>query len=135
MKGRCSNPNDGAWKYYGARGIKVCDLWQRSFIDFYNYVSELEGFGVPGHSIDRIRNSGDYEPGNVRWATRKQQAANKRRLRTQKLSWTDVVEIRRLASDKVTAKVIAGKYPVSADYIRAIIKGNERKEPTGEYQS
>jgi hypothetical protein len=73
MKNRCTNPNHTAYPHYGGRGIAVCDRWMGSFEDF------LEDMGrrpTPQHSIDRIDNDGDYEPGNCRWATKTEQSSN-----------------------------------------------------------
>lgn len=80
MKKRCRDSHAKNFQNYGGRGIKVCDEWCGSdgFIAFYNYVSKLEHFGEGGYSLDRIDVNGNYEPGNVRWATVKQQARNKR---------------------------------------------------------
>jgi len=77
MKERCNDPNHHAYQYYGAKGIKVCDSWQNSFVDYFSYVSKLFHFGEEGYSLDRIMNSGDYEPNNVKYSTAKQQANNR----------------------------------------------------------
>ena len=76
MKQRCANPNNISYKHYGARGIKVCRRWERSFLAFIKDVGRRPS---PNHSIDRIDNDGDYKPGNVRWATESQQQRNKRK--------------------------------------------------------
>ena len=78
MNQRCFNPSNKRYPHYGMRGIRVCDEWRNSFQAFYDYVSNLPHFGEPGYSLDRINNGGNYEPGNVRWATWKEQANNKR---------------------------------------------------------
>ena len=71
---RCTNKNYPGWKYYGGRGINAFEEW-RPFEAFHAYVGEPP----PGTSLDRINNDGNYEPGNVRWATQSQQLANRRR--------------------------------------------------------
>lgn len=78
MKKRCNNPKISNYKDYGGRGIKVFDEWNASFESFYNYVSQLPHYNEKGYSIDRINNNGNYEPGNIRWATRQEQNSNKR---------------------------------------------------------
>ena len=78
MISRCSNPKDKNFERYGARGIKVCDEWQGSggFEAFLAHVGRRPSLE---HSLDRIDNDSDYEPGNIRWATRKEQQRNTRR--------------------------------------------------------
>ncbi len=73
---RCTNPKFPQWKDYGGRGISVCAEWRNSFTAFFEHVGPRPS---PQHSFDRIDNDGNYEPGNVRWATRSQQNSNQRR--------------------------------------------------------
>lgn len=75
---RCRNPNEPEYHNYGGRGISIFPDWEWSFESFAAYVGEPPS---KLHSIDRYPNyNGNYEPGNVRWATAEQQCRNRRGL-------------------------------------------------------
>jgi hypothetical protein len=74
MNRRCYTPSAKSYRIYGERGIAVCDAWRRSYQTFLADMGPCPA----GRSIDRIDNNGNYEPGNCRWAEKKQQSRNTR---------------------------------------------------------
>ncbi len=77
MRSRCTKPMNDRYPRYGGRGIRIAPEWlgRGGFARFLAHVGPRPS---PQHSLDRVDNDGNYEPGNVRWATRREQYANRR---------------------------------------------------------
>lgn len=110
MRSRCYNPKNKAYKYYGERGIKICDEWQY-FPNFKKWACE-NGYNI-GLTIDRIDSNGNYEPNNCRWTTMKKQQNNKRN--TKYLTYKGITkpvaewrDIYGLTKDQINYRIRAG---------------------------
>lgn len=132
MRRRCSNPDHPAYKYYGGRGIQVCERWNC----FAAYLEDV-GERPSGYSLDRVDNDGNYEPGNVRWADRSTQAKNRRAFKAPgradekhhncKLSVDQIKEIHALhQTGKWTQQALAEKFGCSRRYVGKIVNGQAR---------
>lgn len=79
MKTRCGNPHSKSYKYYGGRGIQVCQEWSDSFEKFRDW--SLENGYAENLTLDRKDNDKGYAPDNCKWSTRKEQRMNQRRMK------------------------------------------------------
>lgn len=75
MVGRCHNPEHKSYKYYGGRGITVYASWRDDYMSFLAYIGKRPS---SKYTLERIRNAEGYKPGNVKWATQKEQQNNRR---------------------------------------------------------
>jgi hypothetical protein len=99
---RCTNPSFHMYRWYGGRGIKVCERWTK----VENFIADLDHLFAPGLEIDRINNDGNYEPGNVRFVTSAENLRNRE-------SRKDCIENR-----LVPVREAAGEWCVIAEYDR-----------------
>lgn len=130
IKDRCLNSKTKGYKNYGGRGIKVCDRWLNSFVDFLSDIGQRPSSKL---SVDRKDNNGHYSCGkckqcltnhwnfNCRWATSKEQAENKRNSGKARVTFDQVIEIRKLRNEnKIARKEIAKKFDITIRYVGQI---------------
>ncbi len=118
IKTRTTNPNCNEWHNYGGRGVRMCAEWSASFESFLAHVGPAPS---ADHSIDRFPNKdGNYEPGNVRWATDLEQNQNRR---DNVLSPELVRDIRALKSEGTTNRAIARWLNIKLSTVESVTYG------------
>lgn len=111
---RCENPNHSAYRHYGGRGIRVCEEWKK---DPQLFIQHMGDRPSKRHSVDRINNDGNYEPGNVRWATPTMQRENTRFNRLfefngKKRPLSEISRITGISKGKLKYQVLVKKTPL-----------------------
>jgi len=124
MKTRCLNKRTAYYSRYGGRGITICDRWVNSFENFLEDMGECP----EGMTLDRIDNSGNYEPNNCRWTTMALQSQNRR---STKLNEKKVNEVIALRKDGLSYRKIAGRMGISKRTIESILNGQRWASVTG----
>lgn len=109
---RCTNPKSNRYKDYGGRGITVFQGWD-SLDKFSAFIAHVGRRPSPAHSIDRIDNNGHYEPGNVRWATKKEQTRNTSRnvwltINGEQLCLTDSAKLSSVSQQTIRRRMLQG---------------------------
>jgi hypothetical protein len=128
MRSRCRNPKNPFYHNYGGKGVSVCDRWD----DFRCFVSDVGSKPSPTHTLDRIDNDGNYDPSNVKWSTKSEQARNMR-----KTSWVTIEGTRYRASDLadiagVRARTIIARVQAGLPYIQVVAPQHRKRTiPTG----
>lgn len=124
MRNRCYNPDAHNYKNYGGRGVRMCEAWEKSF---WQFVADMPPRPSPGHSIDRYPDSdGNYEPGNVRWATKAEQRATQRQPTLKESPRPEVWFVQDLPDTcRPHTACIVAQTPLGSHSVGSFVKRNE----------
>jgi hypothetical protein len=137
IKSRCNRPKATGYKWYGGKGIKICDEWKHDFVSFYNWA--ISSGWESNLTIDRIDSKKDYEPCNCRFITKSENCKKPRienpvfNFKTgennynSKLKKEDVLSIRNKISNNIPVAAIAQEFGVKAKAIYDIRNGKKWK--------
>ena len=115
MRRRCLDPKNPSYRWYGARGIRICERWD----DFNVFLADM-GERLPGMTLERLDYNGDYDPSNCVWASRSQQARNTRRI---KFSFEIAAEIRKRYAAGEGCSELGRVYGTTPSHIWSIVIG------------
>ncbi len=113
MMQRCNNPNNCSYKYYGGRGIVVCERWR----DFKKFYKDMKDRPI-GLELDRINNNKGYNKANCRWVTRKEQMRNTNRIVLNKVIASGVYALRDMG---MTKKEISKSLNITEDNVTNVL--------------
>jgi len=126
IKKRCYNPNVEYYDRYGGRGVRMCKRWRESF---KNFLADVGPRPSPKHSLDRFPdNNGDYEPGNVRWATQSEQMLNTRRTKYVTIAGKKRPAVSVAREHGIGYKTFRGRVDGGWSVIRACTQPTKKKE-------
>lgn len=111
---RCHNEKHPAYKWYGGRGLCVCDRWRKDFLNFFDDMGERPN----GFTIERKNNAEGYHPNNCIWATREEQSRNKRNV---KLDKHKINRIREFVACGISRKDIAQTFNITVGHVGHIV--------------
>lgn len=128
MKKRCNNPLCPSYKFYGAKGVTVCSKWE-TFMGFYEDVGEPP---YPSATLDRIHTKGNYEPGNVRWASPTEQQRNRSNNRRfyyggENLTAAEWAEKLGISSKTMASRLLLRGWSIERAIYQPIREGGNRK--------
>ena len=124
MNYRCYNEKSHNYKYYGGRGIQVCEEWRNDLKAFIKWGQKNERPSLE-YTLDRIDNNGDYSPDNCRWATASQQSRNKR---TNVLTEETARMVRTLHAELGNQREVGRRLGIDYRNVHFVIKGNTWKD-------